>query len=90
MYTQWTLCRIHLYGTKNTQLEDKQCNGTLKRKNTSFLNDEILSLGFSCPNVFYAIQLGVFCKGSIFRKGLIKDSMGTSHSVQQACLKHCN
>lgn len=60
MYAQWTLCRAQSYGTKNTLLEGKQCNGTFKRKDISFLNDVTLSLCFSCPNVLYAIQQGVF------------------------------
>ena len=44
---------------------------TLKRKDTSFLNDVILFLCFSCPNVLYAILQGVFlCHVTIFSKGL--------------------
>ena len=77
---------------QNTLLDGKQCDGTLKRKDTSFLKDVTLSLCFSCPNVLHAIQQGVFvpCDHIQQIKGPITDSMGTSHSEQRTCLKHCD
>ena len=78
MYAEWTLCRIHSYDTKNTLLEGKQFNGTLKRKDTSFLNNVTLSLCFSYPNVLYMPSSKVFLYHvTIFSKGPITDSMGT-------------
>ena len=50
---------IHMV-KKNTLLEGKQYYGTLKRKDTNFLNDVTLSLCFSYSNVLYATQQGVF------------------------------
>lgn len=78
MYAQWTLCRVHSYATKNTLLEGKQCNGTLKWKDTSFLNNVTLSLCFSYPNALYMTSSKVFLYHvTIFRKGPMRDSMGT-------------
>ena len=37
--TQCVLCRIWSHGTKNTLLDGKQRNGSLKRKDISFLKD---------------------------------------------------
>ena len=52
--------RIQSCGTKNTLLEGKQSNGTLKRKDISFLNDDVISLFFLLHCIF-AIEQGVFC-----------------------------
>ena len=47
------------HGIKITLLDGKRRSGTLKRKDTSFLN--VVISCFSCPSASFAIRQGVFC-----------------------------
>ena len=89
MCAQWTLCRIQSRGTKNTLLERKQSNGTLKRKDISFLND-VISLFFLLHCIICHPARFFWYHVTIFSIGHIRDSMGTSRLVKRACLKHCD
>lgn len=63
-------------------LGGKQCNGTLKRKDTSFLNDATLFVFICHPARCFLYHV------TILSKGPIRDSMGTSHLVQRALDGH--
>ena len=63
--TQCALCRIWSHGTKNTLLGGKQRNGSLKRKDISFLKD-VTALFSVSPS--FAIQQDLFCTDRILQR----------------------